>query len=263
MIALIAFSKTMAEHAKSISLMTSTPIWEKQAKEYAEMASRLCPEDFEVLLKTNSKIAHETFRRFQMMVNGEAELMPALSAYTGAVFRNIDTAGLSEADWHFAQEHIRISSCLYGMLRPLDHIAPYRLEGNICLDRHCIGDASTDLFHAWRPLLTPALIEDVRNHGGILVNLASEEMKLFFDWKEIEKNALIVKPDFYIRKAGKLKSVTMYAKMCRGRMIRHIIDQRAEKVSDLKSFTWEGFRYDEERSDGTRLVFIRDEDSHI
>lgn len=283
MIVLIAFAKTMTNTwsgfkstskissnevtSKEITSkeLTTEPIWLKQAMQYAQIAACLSSSEIADLLKVTPKIAAETKKKFDLIANGEAELLPSLAAYSGAVFRQINVNNWSTNDWTYAQNCIRIPSCIYGMLRPLDRISPYRMEGNVKLSKFSKNKTlekavEQTLFQEWRDKLTPILIEDIKTQDGILVNLASEEMKKFFNWSDIENDSTItiVKPDFYqLKEDGSLKSVSMYAKMCRGAMVRYIIKNRINKIDDLKKFTWDGFEFSPTHSTKEHLIFIR------
>ena len=123
----------------------------------------------------------------------------------------------------------------------LDGINPYRLEGRVKLAE--LGGLS--LFSFWKQRLTDQFIEDINASGGILCNLASAEMKKLFDWKRVEKEVEVITPSFQVMKGGELKTIVVYAKMCRGAMTRFILKNRLKSESDLLSFNWEGFTYDE------------------
>ena len=98
------------------------------------------------------------------------------------------------------------------------------------------------MFEYWRPLLTDTLIDAVKASGGTLVNLASAEMKGMFDWKRVVKETKVVTPVFKILKDGKERTVTIYAKMCRGEMAKYILANRIEDPAELAGFDFEGFR---------------------
>ena len=98
-------------------------------------------------------------------------------------------------------------------------------------------------------------MEEIKSRGGVLINLASGEMKDLFDWKRVEEEVRIVTPDFQVWKGGQLKTVVIYAKMCRGEMVRYIIKNRIERPEDLRGFSWEGFAFDEKRSTDSHLLF--------
>lgn len=120
----------------------------------------------------------------------------------------------------------------------------------------CRRKAVSPCFDYWKPLLTDYFIEEIKKRGGILVNLASGEMKDLFDWKRVESEVCVVTPDFQVWKGGKLKTVVIYAKMCRGEMVRHIIKNRIGCPEDLRGFSWEGFTFDEGLSTDNHLQFV-------
>ena len=101
---------------------------------------------------------------------------PALLAYTGIVFKRLNPKDFTEEDWKYAQQHLFITSFLYGLLRPLDLIKNYRLEGDVRMPEH--GDIT--MFEYWRPLLTEYFITEIKKQGNLLINLASAEMKDLF-----------------------------------------------------------------------------------
>jgi cytoplasmic iron level regulating protein YaaA (DUF328/UPF0246 family) len=138
------------------------------------------------------------------------------------------------------------------LMRPFDAIRPYRLEGDVVLSEP--GDRT--LFTYWQQRLTDTLIADVKQAGGTLCNLASEEMKGLFDWKRVEREVRIVTPEFRVRKNGKLTTVVIYTKMCRGEMTRFILKNEPTNPEALRTFTWEGFRWDETLSDNGRMIFV-------
>ena len=111
------------------------------------------------------------------------------------------------------------------------------------------------MFDFWKPRLTDVLIQSVLDDDGILLNLASGEMKNLFDWKRIRKAVRIIEPAFKVRKGDKLRTIVVYAKMCRGAMTRHVIVQQANNLDALKAFEYEGFAYDEQESKGDHWVF--------
>lgn len=143
------------------------------------------------------------------------------------------------------------ASFLYGLLRPLDAIRRYRLEGDAVLPGH---DDQT-MFGYWQGRLTEAFLEKIHADDGILVNLASSEMKRLFDWKRIRREARIITPEFRIREGDRLKTIVVYTKMCRGEMTRHLIRNRIADPEMLKEFEWEGFRFDAALSRGDDWTF--------
>lgn len=230
---------------------TTRPAFGREALETAMELAQYSVAELADMLRVNARIAAENCLRYHNFAVANGTLQPALCAYTGAVFKRIAPADFTSDDFLFAQQHLLITSFLYGLLRPLDLIKPYRLEGNVCLP----GRGGCSMFDFWKPLLTDFFIEAVRNRGGVLLNLASGEMKDLFDWKRVEREVEVVTPEFQVWKGGTLKTVTIYAKMCRGEMVRYLIKHRIDAPDDLQAFTWEGFRLDESRSTNRHWLF--------
>ena len=134
---------------------------------------------------------------------------------------------------------------------PLDVIRSYRLEGDVVLPE--LGNQT--MFAYWQSRLTDVFIEDIKKAGGILCNLASDEMKSLFDWKRAEKEVHVITPEFQVWKNGKLPSIVLYIKMSRGEMTRFILTNRTENPEDLESFSWDGFEFNESLSNEKKFVF--------
>lgn len=253
MLTYISCAKTMTAKTKvTTSVPTSHPSFEKQAEGHALELSSLSAEELGQLLHVNSKLAAENVLRYQDFFSATNKPLPAILSYTGMVFKRINAADFTEEDFKFAQDHLLITSFLYGLLRPMDLIKNYRLEGNVKLGN---GGGET-MFNYWKPVLTDFFIRTIQRQGGILVNLASEEMKNLVDWKRVCSEVRVVTPEFYTIKNGKLAAVTVYAKMCRGEMTRHIIKNRIEQPEELKGFEWEGFTFDPNRSTESDYYFV-------
>lgn len=249
MLTLISCAKTMkAATGRNVPAAT-TPRFEAEARENALAMLQRSPEELAKLLHVNSKIAAENYLRFREFHTPDMQPTPALCTYTGAVFKRVSVKDFTAEDFSYAQQHLLITSFLYGLLRPLDGIRLYRMEGKLRLHEN------RTMFDYWKPLLTDYLIAAVKRQGSVLVNLASAEMKDLFDWKKVEEAVTIVTPEFQVRKGDQLKTVVMYAKMCRGEMTRFILKNRIEQPDDLRSFEWEGFTLDEARSTAGHLLF--------
>ena len=181
-----------------------------------------------------------------------ARLLRVIAAYTGVVFKHIDPAGFSPDDFAYAQQHLNITSFLYGLLRPLDAIRSYRLEGDAVLP----GPDDRTVFARWPERLTDLLIDRVRADDGILVNLASAEMKRLFDWRRVRREVRVITPEFRVREGGRLRTIVVYTKMCRGEMTRSLIRGRISDPETLRGFEWEGFRYDAALGRGDDWTFV-------
>ena len=185
----------------------------------------------------------------------------AVLAFNGDVYGGLDARSLDEADLAFAQDHLRILSGLYGLLRPLDLIQPYRLEMGTRLP----NPRGKDLYAFWRERLTRDLARDLAREGeaplllnvagGVLVNLASEEYFKALDPKGLQ--ARIITPVFQDWKNGTYKVISFFAKRARGLFCREAIRRRLQEPESMKDFSIEGYAFDLEASAGDRWVFRR------
>ena len=253
----ISCAKTMATESELAVPFFAEPQYLSHAEEIAGKLAAFSAEELMDMLKISPQIALENKARYSSIIHGETEMMPALAAYTGIVFKHINPSDFSAEDLEYAHRHLRITSFLYGLLRPMDMISPYRLEGNVTL----WDGGHKPVFKYWAPLLTDNFIEEIKADGGVLVNLASGEMKKLFDWKKIESSVKVIQPEFLMcGKDGKTRTVTIYAKICRGEMTRRIMLDRINSPEDLKEFRHDGFEFSPDLSTGTGYVFIKHTD---
>lgn len=251
MIIYISCAKTMTAQSKLQVPFTTQPYFIDEARQNVMDISQFSMEELGRLLKINSKLAAENYFRYHNFFSSEDKGLPAILSYTGIVFKRLAVKDFSDDDFRYAQEHLLITSFLYGLLRPLDVIKNYRLEGDVRLPER--GNIS--MFDYWKPVLTDFFIAEIKKQGSVLINLASNEMKELFDWKRVCREARVITPDFQVYKNGKLSTVVIYAKMCRGEMTRFILKSRIENPEQIKSFEWEGFCYNENESSGDHWVF--------
>ena len=247
-------AKTMAGTSKIKAPDGTMPRFNQEAIEVALHMAQYPADELGKLLKLSPKLALESYSRFQNFHSAEEKPLQAILAYTGVVFKHINPKDFSEADFRFAQDHLRFVSICYGLLRPLDLIKPYRMEYDVKLPE--LGEGN--MYAYWRTRQTEPLIEEVKTDDNLLVNLASMDIQPAFDWKKVEQSVRIVTPDFKVWKNGKAETIVIYAKMARGQMTRHIIKNRITNPEELKTFTWEGFHFREELSEMDRWVFLQD-----
>ncbi|MTH45040.1 peroxide stress protein YaaA [Intestinirhabdus alba] len=176
----------------------------------------------------------------------------AILAFKGDVYTGLQAETFDEADFAFAQRHLRILSGLYGVLRPLDLMQPYRLEMGVRLE----NPRGKDLYHFWGDIITEQLNEALAAQGDrVVVNLASDEY--FKSVKPKRLSAELIKPVFLDEKNGKFKVISFYAKKARGLMSRYIIENRLTKPEQLTGFDREGYFFDAAASVNGELVFKR------
>ncbi|MFQ3786715.1 peroxide stress protein YaaA [Halomonas sp. A29] len=179
---------------------------------------------------------------------------PAAQAFQGDVYMGLEAATFSNDDNAFAQQHLRILSGLYGLLRPLDLIQPYRLEMGTWLP----NPAGKDLYAFWQDSLSEALDRAIADSGSkVLVNLASNEYFKAIDAKRLD--ARVITPVFKDEKNGKFKIISFYAKKARGLMAAWMIRQRLDDPERLKEFDVAGYAFNPAMSEGDTWVFSRRE----
>ena len=174
----------------------------------------------------------------------------AIYAFTGAVFQGIDVNSLDEKKLPLLQENLRILSGLYGFLKPLDLIQPYRLEMGTKIK---VG-STENLYKFWDDTVAKALNDELED-GELLINLASSEYFKVIPAKVLK--APMITPVFKDFKNGQYKIMMTYAKMARGLMVRYIIDNNVKTIEELKGFNTNKYRFSEEMSSGNDLVFTR------
>ncbi|MDC8005474.1 peroxide stress protein YaaA [Aureisphaera galaxeae] len=175
---------------------------------------------------------------------------PSVYAFNGDVYRGLDVYTLLEDKIERLQNTLRIISGLYGILKPLDLIQPYRLEMGT---KFPVG-VKKNLYEFWKPKIAKTLNEELEE-GELFVNLASNEYFKAIDAKTLKAN--VVTPVFKDLKNGEYKTIMTFAKLARGYMTRYIIDTDAKTLDDLKGFNYEGYGYSEPMSSENELVFIR------
>jgi cytoplasmic iron level regulating protein YaaA (DUF328/UPF0246 family) len=232
------------------ALKATTPALASDTKALAARAKRYTVTDLRRLMDLSPALAKLNHERFQAFA--KADKRAAIYAFAGDVYQGFDAASLDAKDIAFAQDHVAMLSGLYGLLRPLDLIAPYRLEMHSKVDT----DRGEDLYDFWRERLTDhinARLAEMRK--PVLVNLASQEY-----WSAVEParvKAPIIQALFKQIKGGKAVITPIFAKKARGLMARYIVESRAQVPEDLKGFTTEGYRFDARASDDHTLVFSR------
>ena len=208
------------------------------------------------LMKISDNLGELNYRRYHSWSpkSGSGNSRQAILAFMGDVYSGLDAKSLSEKNMVFAQEHLRILSGLYGILRPLDSMQPHRLEMGTSLET----PGGKNLYQFWGEKPTLIINEQAKQlKTKYLVNLASNEYFKVIDKKRLEP--MIITPVFKDRKNGNYKIISFYAKKARGLMARYIIQNKIEKPEDLKNFCSEGYVYDETLSNTGDLVFTREE----
>lgn len=252
--------KIVISPAKSLDFEKPVPtkdttdfVFLKEAETINKALKKLKPKNLSELMDISDKLAELNWQR-----NQERDLQnftpensrQAVYAFNGDVYTGLDAYSLSPEKIKVLQDKLRILSGLYGLLKPLDLIQPYRLEMGTKLP---IGK-NQNLYEFWRAKITKELNSQLEK-GELFINLASNEYFSAIDTKSLK--VPVITPEFKDYKDGKLKIIGFFAKKARGLMVRYIIDTNAETVDELKGFNYEGYGFDANLSKGNTLVFTR------
>jgi hypothetical protein len=204
------------------------------------------------LMDLSDDLATSTFERFRDFE--EEGGRPAILAFAGDVYQGLRASTLSVQDLEWAQSRLAILSGLYGFLRPLDRIRPYRLE----MGTKLANPRGKDLYAFWSGVLAPLIDRTVAEHSDpTVVNLASDEYFSAVDRKRLQ--AGVITPVFQDVKNGKARAVFLFVKRARGAMARWIVENRVERAADLRDAEIDGYRFVAEASDDARWVYRRDQ----
>jgi hypothetical protein len=253
---LIALSpaKTLDFSPVAEPLPTTSPAMGKDTAELVATAKTLGRADLKRLMGLSDKLADLNVERFKAFRTTRATgAVPAALAFAGDVYTGLKARDLDADALAWAQDRLRILSGLYGVLRPLDLIQPYRLEMGVRL----ANPRGSDLYAFWGDRIAKALNTAARGHvDPTLVNLASQEYFGGVDRKALKIPVLTCQ--FKERRGDEVKIVSFFAKKARGTMARYIIDGRIEQAEALKGFDRDGYAFSPDHSDAREWVFVRD-----
>ena len=255
MLAIISPAKTLDFESAVKNFPVSQPHFTDYSEQLIEVCRKLSPQDLSSLMSISDKLAGLNAARFAewTKIHNENNSRAALFAFKGDVYTGLDADSLSEDDVAFAQSHLRMLSGLYGLLKPLDLMQPYRLE----MGTKLANPKGKDLYAFWGNVITQAVQQAIDEQGdNVLINLASDEY--YKSVKENQLNAKIIKPVFLDNKNGKYKVISFYAKKARGLMCRYLIQNRLTDIEQLKEFDLGGYWFDSASSTETEFVFKRD-----
>jgi cytoplasmic iron level regulating protein YaaA (DUF328/UPF0246 family) len=255
MLSVISPAKTLDFDSPPATRKTTQPRLLERSAQLVADARELSPEDIRELMGVSEPLAELNHRRFMNWAVPFSldNARQALFAFRGDVYTGLDADSLDSTQIAFAQQHLRILSGLYGVLRPLDLMQPYRLEMGLKF----ANSGGNNLYEFWGESIAGELKRDLRKSGSpILVNLASNEY-----FKAVQPRVLdaqIITPVFKDLRDGKYRIISFFAKKARGQMARFIIEKQINDPVDLKKFSAGGYRYNRAESTARELVFTRD-----
>ncbi len=254
MLVLISPAKKLDFDSKPPCPDFTKPLFAQLTGELVTLAKKLSRADLKRLMSLSDNLAELNYVRYQSF---QPNFTPdnakqAAFAFRGDTYVGLDADSLSAEDLKYAQDHLRILSGLYGLLRPLDLMQPYRLE----MGTKFKNPKGEDLYDFWQDILTKAVNDDISGHKSrVVVNLASNEYIKAVDPKSLDAD--FITPHFKEIKDGKPKTIGLLAKRARGMMARYIIQNRIEDPEALQQFSEDGYRFRPDLSKDKEPVFTR------
>ena len=214
----------------------------------------LNPQEVSSLMSLSDKLGALNYERFQEWETPftKSNSKQAILAFNGDVYQGLDAESLSETELIWAQKHVRILSGLYGILKPMDLMQPYRLE----MGTKFATKRGQNLYDFWNSIITEELNKNFSSDNSNLLNLASNEYFKSINVSELKAN--VISPVFMDKKNGKYKIISFFAKKARGLMTRYVIKNRIEDITDIQNFDEGGYFFSEAMSEDNKPVFCRD-----
>jgi len=257
MIHLLSPAKSLDFDSEISTKMYTQPQFMAEAEILVKKLKSASKQKVKDLMSISDALANLNTERYQTwsgLIEPTEKSRQALLAFTGDVYQGLDAKSLTEEDLNYAQDHLLILSGMYGVLRPLDIMEPYRLEMGTSLK---LGNTD-NLYQFWKDKPTQFLNEKLaESASSIVVNLASNEYFKVINKKKL--NGTLVSPEFKDEKNGKYKIISFYAKKARGYMSRYIIENKIEDSKELEGFDTAGYRFNGELSKNGIPVFTREE----
>ena len=255
MLIVISPSKTLDYETPAVAKSATKPVFLQDSELLVQQLRDMSAGRIAKLMHISPKLAELNATRYHdwRMPFTRSNAKQAVLAFKGDVYAGLDAESLDQDELAFAQQHLRILSGLYGVLRPLDLMQPYRLEMGTGLK----NSRGADLYAFWGDKITGQLNKDLKKTGnGILVNLASSEY--FKSVQSGKLKARIITPEFKEKKNGQYRFFSFYGKKARGLMSRYIITNRLSDPEDIKGFNLEGYKFNKGLSAEDNWVFTRD-----
>jgi len=252
---LVVISPAKSLDMTPVQIPATVPAFQDDALRLAKTARGLSLGDLKSLMAISDDLARLNRDRFAAFAADPAPeaVKPAALAFNGDTYQGLEAKTLSADDLHWAQDHLGILSGLYGLLRPLDGVQPYRLEMGSKLKTR----RGASLYEYWGDTIAKALNARAADVGtDLLVNCASQEYFGAVDRKALKLR--VITPSFMEVKDDKPRIVSFFAKRARGAMARFIVENRLTDADAIKDFTSGGYAYDADLSHGDTWVFARD-----
>lgn len=250
MLFILSPAKSLELHQPIDGSIATIPTFEFEKKPIVDKLKKWKPTQIAKTMSISPKLAELNYERFQNLgtIENLKNARQAAFTFDGDVYQGLDAYTIAKKDWQYAQDHLRILSGLYGILRPLDLIEPYRLEMGTDI---AIGK-SKNLYAFWSDRVTTHLNE---SHSDVLLNLASNEYSKVIDRKKLKSQWIDF--EFLEKDKSELKSISFYSKKARGLMARYLIDHKISRTEDLADFDSERYQYAPKLSSESKWVYTR------
>jgi cytoplasmic iron level regulating protein YaaA (DUF328/UPF0246 family) len=239
--------------AKTEKTDLTKPLFPDKTRELVSLCQQMSESEISSAMKINPKMAREVYEYFQTFDFDTTPKSAAALAYNGIAYKGLNAHDFSKEDFNFAQNHLNIISALYGILRPLDEIKPYRLE----MMRKIVPQGYKTLYAFWQESLNAHLSEKLRNGENTIINVASNEYSKVFQKSKLPKGVKIIDIQFLQQENGNLKQIVVHSKKARGLMARFIIKNKLTKSEEVKAFDYEDYFFYPSLSDENRWTFVR------
>ena len=253
---------TLLSPAKTLDYESPLPVKDfsvpgnlRQSKQLIKALRKKDPQDLSDLMGLSEKLANLNFERnmnWEPPVKHSDDIRQAIFAFKGDVYTGLSAYSLKKSDINFLDKHVRILSGLYGILKPLDLMSPYRLEMGTKLET----SEGKDLYEFWGQEITNSINESISTHKSkYILNLASVEY--FSSVKKDLLNGEVISPVFKDYKNGKYKIISFFAKKARGSMTRYLVENRIDSPKDISGFDYDGYKYSKSESTEYSPVCLR------
>ncbi|MBC6003749.1 YaaA family protein [Paeniclostridium hominis] len=255
MITIISPATTM-NFDRNVDIKFSKPFFDKDIKKLIDILKSLDIIEIGNFMNLSDDLANLNYDRYKILGTDKSKYLQAILAFDGQVFNCINVDDFNDDDFEFANNHLRIMSGLYGILKPFDLIQSYRLEMKAKLK----NELGNDLYKFWKNKLTSYLYDELLNQNDkTLVNLASNEYSKAINLKSLSKDFNIINIEFkdYRENSNSYKVIGLYSKKARGYLTRYIIKNKIDNINELKNFNYDGYVFNNELSDSNNFIFTR------
>ena len=255
MITIISPATTM-NFDRNVDIKFSKPFFDKDIKKLIDILKSLDIIEIGNFMNLSDDLANLNYDRYKILGTDKSKYLQAILAFDGQVFNCINVDDFNDDDFEFANNHLRIMSGLYGILKPFDLIQSYRLEMKAKLK----NELGNDLYKFWKNKLTSYLYDELLNQNDkTLVNLASNEYSKAINLKSLSKDFNIINIEFkdYRENSNSYKVIGLYSKKARGYLTRYIIKNKIDNINELKNFNYDGYVFNNEISDSNNFIFTR------